>query len=132
MAKKYYTSFDELIIGLTDKCEKVFDSVCEQLRKELEDLIVGYIYNKSESDTYMRTYEMAEKGLVTYRKLGKLNAEFYFDGKYITTIDNPYHNVLDEGGTLEEMVDIASYGRIEDMKMYLVKRFPQLCRQYLK
>ena len=87
--------------------------------EELEDLIVGYIYSKPETDTYMRTYEMSEKGLVTYKKLGKLNAEFYFDGKHIVTIDNPYHNVLDEGGTLEEMVDIASYGRIEDMRAYL-------------
>ena len=102
------------------------------MKEELEDLIVGYIYSKPETDTYMRTYEMAEKGLVTYKKLGKLNAEFYFDGKHIVTIDNPYHNVLDEGGTLEEMVDIASYGRVEDMRTYLVKRFPQLYRQYVK
>ena len=130
--KKYYTSFDELVIGLTNDCAQIFDLVCEQLREELEDLIVGYIYSKPETDTYMRTYEMAEKGLVTYKKLGKLNAEFYFDGKHIVTIDNPYHNVLDEGGTLEEMVDIASYGRIEDMRVYLVKRFPQLYRQYIK
>lgn len=130
--KKYYTSFDELVIGLTNDCAQIFDLVCEQLREELEDLIVGYIYSKPETDTYMRTYEMAEKGLVTYKKLGKLNAEFYFDGKHIVTIDNPYHNVLDEGETLEKMVDIASYGRIEDMKTYLVKRFPQLYRQYVK
>lgn len=130
--KKYYTSFDELVIGLTNDCAQIFDLVCEQLKEELEDLIVGYIYSKPETDTYMRTYEMAEKGLFTYKKLGKLNAEFYFDGKHIVTIDNPYHNVLDEGGTLEEMVDIASYGRVEDMRAYLVKRFPQLYRQYIK
>ena len=70
--KKYYTSFDELVIGLTNNCVQIFDLVCEQLKEELEDLIVGYIYSKPETDTYMRTYEMAEKGLVTYKKLGKL------------------------------------------------------------
>ena len=129
--KKYYTSWDEMIIGLSKGCEEIFDLVCETLVEEINDLLDVYIYGKPETDSYDRTYEMSD-GLTRYKKIGSFNAEFYFDSKPIVTIDNPYHNLLEEGGTMDEMVDLASFGRLEDIKAYIVKRFPQLYRKYMK
>ena len=71
---------------------------------------------------------MESGNIVTYRKLGATNAEFYFNQEPIVTIDNPHHNILQEGGTMEQLVDYATFGRVEDMRDYIVKRFPQLYR----
>lgn len=128
---KYYTSWDEMIIGIQSDLAGVFDSVCDKLCEEVNDLLSYYIYQqKPETDSYYRTYEM--DGLVTYKKTGSLNAEFYYDDKLITTIDNPYHNMLEQGGTMQDMVDVASWGREEDIRAYIAKRFPQLYRLAMK
>lgn len=127
--KKYYTSWDEMIIGINKSCSDAFDDVCEALCVELNDLLTSYVYGKNYMPTwYDRTYEMADGNIVNYKKIGATNAEFYFDQEPIVTIDNPHHNVLDEGGTMEDLVDYATFGRVEDMKNYIVKRFPQLYR----
>lgn len=131
MAKKYFTSWDEMIIGLTKDAQGVFDDVCEVLCQELNDMITAYTY-QDEPVYYDRTFEMSDGNLVSYKKKGKLNAEFYFNDKPITEIDNPHHHVLEQGGTMEELVDLATNGRVEDMKNYIVKRFPQLYRKALK
>ena len=132
MAKKqYYTSWDEMIIGIQNDCADIFDEVCEDLCAEANDLLTYYIYaQKAEVPSYQRTYEM--DGLITYKKIGALNAEFYYNEKLITTIDNPYHNVLEEGGSIEEMVDMASWGRDEDIRAFIAKRFPQMYREKAK
>lgn len=130
--RKYYTSFDEMIIGIRKDLEVVFDVVCKELCEELNDLLFYYIYEqKAENvDVYKRTFQMT--GIVDYKKIGSLNAEFYYDERLITTIDNPFHNMLEQGGTMEQMVDVASWGRDEDIRAYIVKRFPQLCRIHMK
>ena len=131
MAKKYFTSWDEMIIGLTKDAQGVFDDVCDVLCQELNDMITAYTYQ----DTpvyYDRTFEMSDGNLVSYKKLGALNAEFYFNDEPITEIDNPHHHILEQGGTMEELVDFATNGRVEDMKDYIVKRFPQLYRKAMK
>lgn len=130
--KKYYTSFDEMIIGIRQDCANAFDDVCDVLCQELNDILVGYVYGKEETESYDRTFEMSEGNIVQYKKIGATNAEFYFDNKPIVTIDNPHHNVLQEGGTMEDLVDYATFGRVEDMKAYIVKRFPQLYRKAMK
>lgn len=130
-SKKYFTSWDEMIIGLTSDIRGVFDDVCEVLCQELNDMITAYTYNK-EPKEYDRTFEMSDGDLVRYKKIGSLNAEFYLNDEPITTIDNPHHHILEEGGTMEELVDFATLGRMEDMKDYIVKRFPQLYRKALK
>ena len=130
--KKYFTSWDEMIIGLTNDAKNVFDDVCEALCVELNDILVAYTYGKPETESYIRTYEMADGNIVSYKKIGALNAEFYFDQEPIVTIDNPHHNILEEGGTMEQLVDYATFGRVEDMRNYIVKRFPQLYRKALK
>ena len=129
MAKrKYYTSWNEMIIGIESDMADVFGLVCERLCEEVNDLLSYYIYvQKPEKDSYQRTYEM--DGLLTYKRIGNLNAEFYYNDKLIETIDNPYHNVLDEGGTIEEMVDVASWGREEDIRDFIVREFPKLYRK---
>lgn len=130
--KKYYTSWDEMIIGLNNDCADVFYDVCDVLCSELNDMIIAYTYGKAEGDWYDRTFEMQDGGIVKYKKIGALNAEFYFDDEPIVTIDNPHHNILQEGGTMEQLVDYATFGRVEDMRDYIVKRFPQLYRKALK
>lgn len=133
MAKKqYFTSWDEMIIGVQNDLANAFDDVCDVLCVELNDMLISYTYGKEESEWYDRTYEMADGNIVTYRKLGATNAEFYFNQEPIVTIDNPHHNILQEGGTMEQLVDYATFGRVEDMKDYIVKRFPQLYRQAMK
>ena len=133
MAKKqYYTNFNEMIIGIQQDCANAFDDVCEVLCQELDDMIIAYTYGKAEGDYYDRTFEMENGGIVHYKKIGVNNAEFYFDDEPITTIDNPHHNILQEGGTMEDLVDYATFGRVEDMRDYIVKRFPQLYRQAMK
>ena len=132
MAKKqYYTSWEEMIIGIQKDYANAFDRVCEQLCEELNELIIGYTYGKEEKE-YDRTFEMADGDIVHYRKLGTTNAEFYFKDDMITTIDNPHHHILEEGGDMEDLVDYATFGRVEDMRNYIVKRFPQLYRQAMK
>jgi len=129
MAKKqYYTSWDEMIIGIQNDCANAFDDVCDNLCQELNDMLVAYAYNGT-PDYYQRTFEMSDGNIVHYKKTGATNAEFYFKDDMITTIDNPHHHILEEGGTMEQLVDLATYGRVEDMKDYIVKRFPQLYRQ---
>ena len=62
---KYYTSWDEMIIGIQSDFAKVFDSVCNKLCEEVNELLSYYIYaQKPETDSYQRTYEM--DGLLTY------------------------------------------------------------------
>lgn len=129
--KKYYTSWDEMVIGIRKDCAEYFDEVCEELVEELNDLVDAYIYGKPETENYDRTYEMSDN-IVSYKKIGEYNAEFYFNQEPITTIDNPYHNALAEGYTMDEMFDFASFGRLEDMRDYIVKRFPQLYRLKMK
>lgn len=129
--KKYFTSWDEMIVGIRDDLTEYFDEVCEELCQELNEMVDVYIYiNKPESENYDRTYEMSD-GIVSWKKLGATNAEFYFNQKPIVTIDNPYHHALEEGATMDEMFDLASWGRLEDMRAYIVKRFPQLYRAKL-
>ena len=130
--KKYFTSWDEMIIGINNDCANAFDNVCDVLCQELNDMLTAYVYGKEETPTYERTFEMSDGNIVNYKKIGALNAEFYFDQEPIVTIDNPHHNILDEGGTMEQLVDYATFGRVEDMKAYIVKRFPQLYRQAMK
>lgn len=128
MAKKqYYTSFDELMVGLNSDLADKFDLVCDKLVDEIQDMIDYWVYQAKPEQTYMRTYELSDN-IVRCKKNG-LNAEFYLDDKPIVTIDNPYHHVLEEGGTMEEMVDVASFGRMEDIKAFVAKRFPQLYRE---
>lgn len=128
---KYYTSWNEMIIGIQSDLVGAFDLVCNKLCEEVNDLLSYYIYQqKPETDSYHRTYEM--DGLVTYKKMGSLNAEFYYNDKLITTIDNPYHNMLEQGGTMQDMVNVASWGREEDIRAYIAKRFPQLYRLAMK
>jgi hypothetical protein len=129
--KKYFTSWDEMIIGIREDSSHIFDEVCEELCEEANDLLSYYIYEqKAEVPSYQRTYEM--DGLISYKKIGALNAEFYYNEKLIETIDNPYHNVLEEGGTIEQMVDVASWGREEDIRAFIAKRFPQMYREKAK
>lgn len=130
-SKKYFTSWDEMIIGINKGCIEVFDLVCDALVEELNEVLIYWVYeNKHEGEFYQRTFEMSD-GLVKCKKSG-MNAEFYFDEKPIVTIENPYHNILEEGGTMDELVDLATFGRLEDIRAYIVKRFPQLYRQYAK
>lgn len=134
MAKrKYFTSYDEMIVGIRADLADKFDLVCDTLCEELNDLLAYYVYEikKPEKNGYDRTYEM-DNHIVKYKKKGLLNAEFYFDDKLITEIDNPHHHILEEGGTMEELVDLATWGRLEDMRDYIVKRFPQLYRKAMK
>jgi hypothetical protein len=129
--KKYFTSWDEMIIGIREDSARIFDEVCEELCEEANDLLSYYIYEqKAEMPSYQRTYEM--DGLISYKKIGALNAEFYYNEKLIETIDDPYHNVLEEGGTIEQMVDVASWGREEDIRAFIAKRFPQMYREKAK
>jgi hypothetical protein len=129
--KKYFTSWDEMIIGIREDSARIFDEVCEELCEEANDLLSYYIYEqKAEVPSYQRTYEM--DGLISYKKIGALNAEFYYNEKLIETIDDPYHNVLEEGGTIEQMVDVASWGREEDIRAFIAKRFPQMYREKAK
>ena len=95
-------------------------------------MLAHYVYEIKTPDVYDRTYEMANEHIVKYKKKGKLNAEFYFDDKLITEIDNPHHHILEEDGTMEELVDLATWGRLEDMRDFIVKRFPQLYRKAMK
>ena len=131
--KKYFTSWDEMIIGIREDCEGVFDEVCEALCVELNDMITAYTY-QDEPEFYDRQFEMdgSTGELVKYKKIGNLNAEFYFDDEPIATVDNPHHHIIEQGGTMEELVDLATWGRVEDIKAYIVKRFPQLYRKALK
>ena len=48
--KKYYTSFDEMMIGIRQNCENAFDDVCDVLCQELNDMLVGYVYGKEETE----------------------------------------------------------------------------------
>ena len=109
MAKrKYFTSYDEMIVGIRADLADKFDLVCDTLCEELNDLLAHYVYEIKTPDVYDRTYEMANEHIVKYKKKGKLNAEFYFDDKLITEIDNPHHHILEEDGTMEELVDLAT------------------------
>ena len=52
---KYYTSWDEMIIGIQSDLAGVFDSVCDKLCKEVNDLLSYYIYQqKPETDSYYK------------------------------------------------------------------------------
>ena len=134
MAKKqYYTSWDELVVGIQKDCANAFDDVCGVLRQELNDMLVSYTYDGN-PEYYQRTYEMTDNEIVKCKKQGKTNAEFYFDESVIDSnyINNPEHHALEQGMTMEEMVDLATFGRVEDMKTYAAKRFPQLYRKAMK
>ena len=128
--KKYYTSWDEMIIGLNEDCANAFDTVCDQLVEEIQDMIDYWVYQVKPEKTYQRTYELSDN-IVRCKKNG-LNAEFYLDDEPVVTVYNPYHHVLEEGGTMEDMVDVASNGRMEDIRAFVAKRFPQLYRKAMK
>jgi hypothetical protein len=121
-----------MIVGIRADLVDKFDLVCDKLCEELNDLLTHYVYEIKKPEEYYRTYEMDDNHIVKYKKIGLLNAKFYFDDKLITEIDNPYHHILEEGGTMEELVDLATWGRLEDMKDFIVKRFPQLYRKAMK
>ena len=128
--KKYYRNFNELMVGIYEGCQEAFNDTCEQLREDVEDLVSDvYIYGKPEQ-TYDRTFEM-ESGIVDV-EIDGLNAEIVFNDDPIETIDNPHHHALEQGETMEGLVDLATGGRLQDIKNYVYNKFPKIFRDKMK
>lgn len=125
--KKYFRSYDELVFGVYEDCKQAFHETAEQLRDDVKSLIDVYIYSKPEMPSYERTFEMEEDDMVQLNING-LNASINFSELPIETVDNPHHHILEEGGTMDDLVNLATGERLEDIKDYVYKNLPKIYR----
>lgn len=102
----YSTNMDDLRITIQEGLAEAFRLTCEQLLDDIRNWTDADIYSQPESDRYTpRTEEFREAwdyDLYTVTD-GFQQAEFIVRTDKITTRDNPFHTVIENGGTGEDL-----------------------------
>lgn len=114
----YFTDMESLVIGIDEGLKKAFIMTCEQLVEGIKDWCDVDIYSKEESDRYTpRTGEFRESwdyDIITVSK-GLQEAQFVVRESAFKTVDNPFHNVIEQGGLGDDMRQVV-FAQNKDLK----------------
>lgn len=134
----YYTDAKSLLIGMQEGLTEAFEMTCEELVDDIKSFTDVYIYSQPEKENYSpRTGEFRDSIDYTSYSVsnGLQEAIFHIDTSKIQTIDNPFHHVLEMGGTGDDLFNIVSDqhgGMRDDIEFWLRDEFPKKYRANCK
>lgn len=128
----YYSSWDDMLVGIQKGCQDALEPTAEELLQGVNDLI-SQIY-RSKPREYTRTMEIQNS--VTYQ-IGELSITFLFRGESFFTIDTIHHHYLEQGYSVEDMVESvgeqhALDNLLDDIKSYIQQNFSAIYKRYCR
>lgn len=134
----YYTDADSLLVSIKQGLSKAFELTCEELVDEIKQWTDVDIYSQPESENYSpRTEEFREAWdyeLYTVTD-GLQQAQFVVRTDKITTHDNPFHTIIEKGGTGEDLRNIVfaqTDSLEEDIEFWIKDEFAKKYRANCK
>jgi hypothetical protein len=136
--KGYFSDMSTLTIGIEEGLAEAFRLTCEQLLDDIRSWTDADIYSKPESDRYTpRTGEFREAwdyDIYTVTD-GFQQADFVVRTDKIETRDNPFHTVIEDGGTgddLKEILFAQTDNLKEDIEFWIRDNFQRIYRENCK